>query len=141
MVEFVPMEQWGKDHWSTFAYIETLCVDGTGTPDPRRMRTNGRKYPTRLKEGKELSNHNDWDCAKDLEAAGLILDVNGFDCHPIPTTSGLKLPKFKLTELGWMVIGQLRKHLASGGIYFDFNPAGVSKEKQEVQKEVQEGEK
>ena len=23
-----PVQKFGKDHWSMFAYIETLCVDG-----------------------------------------------------------------------------------------------------------------
>ena len=73
-LEHIPMSKWGKDHWSTFAYLETLAVDGGkggwAIPEKARMRTNkkrhphllgstgfssdalnGSKYPTRLKDG------------------------------------------------------------------------------------------
>lgn len=34
-----PVEQFGKDHWSMLAYVETLCVDGSkpvrSAPSPR----------------------------------------------------------------------------------------------------------
>ena len=36
----VPMEQFGKDHWSLLGYIETCCVDGGGEIVHDRMRTN-----------------------------------------------------------------------------------------------------
>ena len=71
----VPMAQWGKDHWSTFAYIETRCVDFDGVPCRDHMRcdldrhpslrhrgTSENKYPTRLKGGQERQDHDDWDC-------------------------------------------------------------------------------
>jgi hypothetical protein len=29
----VPIELWGKDHWTTLAYIETRCVDYDGVPN------------------------------------------------------------------------------------------------------------
>jgi hypothetical protein len=67
----VPMIRWGKDHWTTFAYVESRWVDYHGTLDHDRMRcdrarhgafyaakskriafgtnADGAKYPTRLK--------------------------------------------------------------------------------------------
>ncbi len=74
----IPMEKWGKDHWSTLLYLETLAVDNSGFAKPInvKMRTNeirhphlvgnigylslalgGSKYPTRLKEG-EVKGHD-----------------------------------------------------------------------------------
>lgn len=87
----IPVEQWGKDHWSTFAYLETLLVDAPGKNaivHPSRMRTDGGRhplftdrrhsaqtdrscYPTRLRNG-ELSRHDDWDCLWDACVAGFL---------------------------------------------------------------------
>lgn len=83
----VPMERWGKDHWSTFAYIETCCVDNHGKLSCARMRPDANRhplfvthaqiklptqeYPTRLNDG-ELKNHDDWDCLWDMVRLGLI---------------------------------------------------------------------
>lgn len=68
----VPVEKFGKDHWSTFAYIETRCVDYKGVPDRDHMRCDvdrhpglvnrgsggsNQKYPTILK-GARLENHD-----------------------------------------------------------------------------------
>jgi len=126
----VPIEQFGKDHWGTFAYIECLCVDGKGEPDHRRMRTDidrhpgltnwhpmvtpdlSKKYPTRLKGMVELPDHDDWDCAEDLEAAGLVENIG----------TGIN-PKYKMTEKGFTIAALLRKHKASGGWFSNFAPS------------------
>ena len=42
--ELVPMDQWGKDHWSTLGYVEAVSVENAGFQvgsDPR-MKTNRR---------------------------------------------------------------------------------------------------
>lgn len=41
----VPVEMWGKDHWSTFGYIETRCVDHDGVPDREHMRCDTDLHP------------------------------------------------------------------------------------------------
>jgi len=107
----VPIDKWGKDHWSVFAYIETLCVDGNRVIDHRRMRRDGVKYPTRLKGMEELPNHNDWDCADDIEAAGLAENAG----------TGINR-LYKLTEKGFEVAALLRKHKANGGWFSNFVP-------------------
>ena len=98
----VSLERFGKDHWSTFAYVETRTVDYRGTIDHDHMRcnelrhplfagagkrasvvggTSGAKYATRLKkasrvsgqwESEELFNHDDYDCLNDLIGEGLL---------------------------------------------------------------------
>lgn len=44
------ISDFGKDHWSLLAYIETLCVDannarGVGEIDKRRVRCNEKTHP------------------------------------------------------------------------------------------------
>lgn len=120
-------DQFGKDHWSTFVYVETLCVDNRGIPDLRRMRCDpkrhpllahasmmglpfdGGKYPTRLKGGVELRDHDDWDCAADLEAAGLIENIG----------SGMN-PVFRMTTEGNRIASLIRVFKQHGGKYAEF---------------------
>ena len=131
----VPMVEWGKDHWSLLAYVETCCVDTKGVLDHDRMRTNvlrhpglvgprvamifnalvgsGTKpyrYPTRLRNGTEPE-HDDWDCFYDLEAAGLIED-DGTGIHPVA----------RMTPSGTQLAAEIRKHKSSGGSLFTFIP-------------------
>lgn len=124
----VPISKWGKDHWSTFAYIETRCVDHKGEPDKDHMRTDwdrhpglvgerkivlggtqNKKYPTRLNNGTEISDHDDWDCAEDAEREGLLKDVG----------TGL-YPRYELTKLGQNVAAALREHKAAGKSFGEF---------------------
>ena len=127
----VPMELWGKDHWSTLGYIETRCVDHGGEVENDRMRTDSdrypalvgprvamlgpsrKKYPTQLAGGKKLKNHDDWDCAADMEAAGL-LKWEGTGLRPV----------FVLTKKGLQVSAQLREHKAGGGCFATFSAQG-----------------
>src|SRR5271156_4013787 len=118
----IPMEEFGKDHWSTFAYIETLVVDGIGEPRRERMRCDADRhpffahaqfkdtFPTRTKKG-EVKNHDDWDCLDDCEVVGLI------------ENKGTGLDRvYKLTALGWKIASQLRQHKANGGNFHGFEP-------------------
>lgn len=123
----IPMEKWSKDHWSTFAYIETCIVDDKGAPDHRRMRTDhelhpglgvaspiscgfsATKYPTRLKGGDTVDGHDDWSCLDDAEAAGL-LTIDGTGIYP----------NYALTDKGRVVARALRDHKGSGGSFSTF---------------------
>lgn len=117
------MATFGKDHWSTFAYIETVVVDHRGEPDKRRMRCIAGRHPmqdhghdasaytTRLKGGIELHNHDDWDCLEDCEREGLLVN-DGTDANP----------HFTLTPLGQEVAKQLRVHKSAGKNFASFEP-------------------
>lgn len=131
----VPIEEFGRDHWSTFGYIECRCVDHKGVPDRDHMRCNPEQHPglvnrvdrwdpkygTRLKgygkaEGEakqalQLEWHDDWHCAEDLEQAGLLI-TGGTGIHPL----------FSLTDVGQKVAAQLREHKARGGTFSNFEP-------------------
>lgn len=149
----VPMNLWGRDHWSTLAYIETRCVDHRGEIRPANMRTNtgrhplfgarglgpgdGSKYPTRCNDGSELSDHDDWDCLNDMRLAGLIVIVRPRAAElwdvPVGSRGSIKYQgrvpsselavKVKLTKLGNQVAGALRAHLAEKYNYATFSPS------------------
>lgn len=125
-VTSLDMSMFGRDHWSTFAYVETLCVDGDGTPEKERMRcldarhplhahSDSSAYPTRLKDGTTISQHDDWDCVHDLIVAGLMEDV-GSAVNPC----------FRLTPRGFAVAALLRRHKAEDGRYATFSPTEPS---------------
>ncbi len=122
----IPVEMWGKDHWSTFAYIETRVVDYGGVANPQHMRNTchgagiptarcgDKEHPTRL-EGQggassiDLYGHDDWSCCKDAEAEGLLI-WDGTGVNPV----------FKLTGLGRQVAAKLRQHKQDGGMFHHF---------------------
>jgi len=121
----VPIERFGKDHWSTLAYIETRIVDHGGEPGKEHMRcdpdlhpgqTNSAnrlggktKYATRLAGGEVLGNHDDWSCIEDMEAHGILENI-GTGAQPI----------YRLTDYGMIVANALRNHKAAGGNWGDF---------------------
>ena len=125
----IPMSNWGKDHWSTLLYLETLAVDNSGfaKPDNRKMRTNqirhphlvghifpgsnaldGSSYPTRLKEG-EVKEHDDWDCVDDAIEEELVEDVG----------TGLNRT-YKFTKKGKKAMAKLREFKQEGGNFQSF---------------------
>ena len=122
------IREFGKDHWSTFAYVETCWVDDKGRLDIRRLRINESKrpirsnglgwnptYATRVKDGSTPDPaHDDWDCLEDLEKAGL-LELIGTMINPA----------FRLTKRGLKVSAKLRAHKATGGQFSTFEYAGV----------------
>ena len=125
----IPMKKWGKDHWSTLLYLETLAVDNKGLaiPENARMRTNEKRHPhlvgnigfpttalngsncpTKLKDG-EVKEHDDWDCVDDATEEGLVKDVG----------SGLNRA-YIFTKLGKKAMAKLRVHKQEGGVFNDF---------------------
>lgn len=137
----VTPDQFGHDHWSLLGYLETLMADtntpGTGQIDHDRMRTNPRRHPllwgarasigkradsadawnpawgSRIANGEKMSEHDDWDCLNDLEAAGWV-DVRSL-------VNGL----FVLTPEGDRVASVLRAHKRAGGTFKTFSYASA----------------
>ena len=118
------MEVWGQDHWSTLLYLETRFVDHGGKIKIEQMRCNRARhpeyahrasytsYPTRLKGGAELPHHDDWDCAADLEAAGLI----------VVSLDNEDVPRVDFTEKGHALASAARWHRGKGGGINNFEP-------------------
>ena len=126
------MEKWGKDHWSTLAYVESRIVSYEGVLNREHMRcdievhpgfgnsANGfsrAKYPTRLKDDIEVYEHDDWSCIDDAIREGLI-EWHGTGIHPF----------FKLTVFGNMIAAELREHKGDGGQFRDFVPSTLKPE-------------
>ena len=120
----IPISEWGKDHWSTFAYIETRIVDYRGEPDREQMRCDPKihphyantanrsfpdsRYPTLLKT-RGVWSHDDWSCLEDAVEAGLLIE-KGTGLNPI----------YALTDYGKVVISKLREWKAAGNNFKDF---------------------
>lgn len=136
----VPMDRWGKDHWSTLAYLETVAVDHGGfqVGVDARMKTNRRharvlmacprpkrsapatmaqvmapEHATRLRDGTVVPQHDDWACVQDFVGEGLFAD--GAEVEP-----GAVL---RLSERGLALAAALRAHKAAGGQFREFTPA------------------
>lgn len=141
--DFVKIEQFGKDHWSTFMYatLKAIDYDGYEVGYDAHMRSNRRNYrvlkeenPTpgyakgaltndgvvmtdnqgsRLKGNVVLKGHDDWDCLQDAAQAGLFMQ------SPDEIQPKVKL---KLSVLGLEVTRQLLNHKQNGGNYAGFIP-------------------
>lgn len=125
----------GKDHWSLLAYVETCCVNGNGgigTLDGRRMRCHTERHPllcegnlnwkpsygTRLSRywpngttpdpTRLLEHHDDYDCLDDLVHAGLV------------TIHSLVNRLVTMTPVGLHVSAALRAHKANGHPFATF---------------------
>lgn len=122
----VPPSHWGKDHYSTLAYVETRCVDSTdgiGIPKHVQIQTNhnrhpgmknhvdGSEYGIRLKDGIELPgpDYDEWDCIQDFERYGLLENIG----------TGTN-PAYRMLPLGNELCGKLRAHKTQGGNWGDF---------------------
>ena len=126
----IPIARWGQDHWSTFCYLETRVVDDKGKIDNCRMRCNPRLhrhfahaadatlYPTRCK-GVTIESHDDWSCVEDMVAEELLEASS--DTKP-GQPFGEGRATVKLTDRGWAIAGQLRRHRAEGKPFQDFVP-------------------
>lgn len=138
--QHVSPARWGKDHWSTLAYLETRTVDHRGIIKNANMRCNARRhrpfaniagghlmdgasYPTRLNDG-DLPNHDDWDCAQDIAAAGYI---RLWWTEPIEHESafGYAQARVEFTGEGLYVAHALRAHLAAGHNTASFRGPGA----------------
>jgi hypothetical protein len=118
----VPIEAFGADHWSTFGYLEVRVVDHGGVVRRENLRVIHRrhpafaheggdasKYPTRLRGGQKLFEHDDWDCLDDFETAGLAKNV-GTGVNPV----------YRLTDKGREIAGLLRGHKGAGRSWAEF---------------------
>lgn len=128
----VPVLQWGKDHWSTFAYVETRIVDHSGWVDARHLRgCNGdaSEYPTRLiglrGEPVDLYGHDDVNCLTDAVAAGFLEGGRATKRDHNDEIVALTY-QYELTPTGHIVAERLRTHKAQGGQFREFTPIAIT---------------
>lgn len=127
MTRTIPMDEWGKDHWSTLAYIETRIVDHKGFIDNRHMRGRVAEYPTRLANGAIEPLHSDYDCAEDMIAEGLLEGgrLSWDEVMSYPQRDRVRHTHiYSLTTKGWKVAEALRAHKGDGGNYAGFTYEG-----------------
>lgn len=143
--DLIPPEFWGKDHWTTLAYVESVMTDcgGFQLGADSRMRTNRRNFrvmsefptpkrsgsetfgatgfypsqsPTRLNNDTDVEGHDDWNCLEDMAAIGLF-DVSGLHLEP------KKVIHLSLT--GQKVSAALRAHKQAGNSFSTFSLSAV----------------
>lgn len=137
--EYIDPSLFGRDHWSTLAYVESVMTDCAGFQlgnDPR-MRANRRNYRvmnecarpkraknlsvtnhpmmpddgSRLNNGQVVRGHDDWNCVEDFAALGF------FDVDAASLDAGVTL---KFSALGKTVAAALRQHKQDGGQFEQF---------------------
>jgi hypothetical protein len=129
---YVPIRKFGKDHWSLLGYIGTVVVNRQGHMEGDRIRVNearhiGIERPRAIREwdpawGTRLNGyfqnrndktlhipeHDDIDCAEDMQAEGLI-------------TMGTLVSCFvQLTDKGRSFVEALNRFKEDGGNFADF---------------------
>lgn len=134
----IKVEQFSKDHWSTFAYFVSLCIDAKeniGKIEKSRMRTNSEKHPllgiagrwkpeysTRLTGFFEFNEKQDY--LKCIDAGLMILGHDDWDCLNDLSNAGfveiVSQNKVKITDAGMKVSGELQSHKMKGGFYSNF---------------------
>lgn len=139
-METISFDRFGRDHWGVLLLVEAECVNRSGKPwtiDNRRMRVHPNKapfhpqryrgndgysdkYPTRLRDGTEVSGHDDWDCLEDLEAAGLL--------HIHSLVNGV----VQITRKGQQVAAQARAWRSQGHGMVSFVPEPVEDDRSAV---------
>lgn len=138
----VPMSEWGKDHWSTFAYLDSRIIDYGGVPDRDHMRcdpavhpglTNranqslpGPPHPTMLK-GYFVKNTNGIGHSVDKSRSKAGHDdwscLDDFESAGLMINIGTGVnPVVKMTPLGEKVADMLRSHKRRGGVFAFFEP-------------------
>lgn len=146
----VPIAEWGKDHWSMLAYIETLCVDshhdkGVGEIDKRRVRANADRHPLHAVNATYCGDWNPdwgtrlagyWDTLGRKVPTRQIKEHDDWDVLSDMEKAGLvevisEANGFvRLTEKGMKLAGELRAYKAKGGMFSGFRwtePASVEK--------------
>ncbi len=124
----IPINQFGKDHWSMFALIAHWCAEAglegfDVWPKRRQLRIDprrhlalagwqGRNFPTTLREGVEISPHDDWDCVEDMEDAGLV-DIKGTGLNPV----------VHITDKGLRLAAEVTAFKTRGGCFGEFVPS------------------
>jgi hypothetical protein len=140
----VRVEDFGRDHWSLFAYLETRCVDYKGTVNGAHLRHNPAKRPavvgsdTRGLSALVAGGHRwkpeygtrlrgFWKDGGGTDPSRQIEDHDDIDCLEDLEEAGLVKnegsglnPLIRMTKEGSRVAGLLREHKANGGNFAEF---------------------
>lgn len=147
---YVPLARFGRDHWSTLAYAETVMVECGGfqigfdgrmrqgrqhfrvmreqCPKPRRPTAGGShgvpmdlKYSTPLKDGAVVEGHDDWHCVQDMAHAGFFHALVGSEVITEQVAAHMEPGVIlSLSPLGCEAADALRAHKRGGGSFGNF---------------------
>lgn len=143
--DLIPVEYWGKDHYSTLAYVETIMVDcaaGFEVGLDPRMRANRRNFRVLL-EGRRSPRRpssTSWKMARTmdpkhtsfLKLGATSEDHDDWSCLQDMAAAGLFTDKadcvepgnmLHLSDLGKRFVTELREFKASGGSFGQFAPS------------------
>lgn len=128
--DYVPVEKWGRDHWSMLAYFRSIEVDRGQflvVADPR-MRLGRRHYRvlgaaepclpmdpkcgSRLNDDTYIPRHDDVHCLGDFANAGLLASSGNLEVEPGDA--------LHLSEKGIQLVEALQQHKASGRSFSNF---------------------
>lgn len=133
--DYIPPTDWGKDHWSTFVYLQTRVVDHGGIVNNQNMRTHprlhrhlvgltfghmqdGSAYPTRLANGNTRAKHDDWSCLEDMVNAGMLKAYTRVKDRN--AVFGGTEARVELTTYGVSTYALILSHKAAGGAFATF---------------------
>ena len=143
-MDSIAIEDFGKDHWSLFAYLETRCVDYKGTVNGAHLRHNPAKRPavvgsdtkgisalvaggSRWKPEYGTRLKGFWKGEGETDPARQLLEHDDIDCMEDLEEAGLIKdygsglnPLIRLTKEGSRVAGLLREHKSNGGNFAEF---------------------
>lgn len=147
---YVPEALFGRDHFSTLAYLETVMVDCGGfqigadarmrsgranfrvllEQCPRPIRANSapqgvvmdRAGGSRLNDGTIVTQHDDWHCIQDMAEAGYFMTGKRQKPGKLVAAAADIQPKvwLHLSARGREVVNALRDFKASGRAYAEF---------------------
>jgi len=141
-MEAVPIEKWGKDHFSLLGYVGCRVVDNQGTIDMDHMRVNQDRHlaaHTGRNTYGQASDACKWEPEHGTRLAGFfeakgkakeafrLPDHDDIDClddldaaRLIVDHGSAMFPRITLTELGRRIEFQLREHKSKGGHFAGF---------------------
>lgn len=120
----VPIFLWGRDHWTTFAYVAHCIRDQRGYLENERLRVNPRlhrafahrgsfgptRHPTRLSNGRLIAPHDDVSCVEDFVALGLMTHTES-DNPSARGMFGRRRIKARFTDLGLSIWFEFERHI------------------------------
>jgi hypothetical protein len=142
-MESVPMEKWGKDHFSLLGYLDCRCTDDKGTINGAHLRHNPAKRPAvvgsdtdhisamcagvgwKPEYGTRLAGF--WKESGATDPSQQLPDHDDIDCLEDLEAAGVIKnigsglnPLIRFTEFGHAVANRLREHKRDGGNFAEF---------------------
>lgn len=139
----IPMDLWGKDHWSLLGYLDCRCTDNNGTINGAHMRHNPAKRPMvvgsdtgrlsamamgvgwKPEYGTRLAGY--FDAPKEERHLHQLPDHDDIDCLEdleeagvIKNIGSALNPLIRFTQFGHAVANKLREHKRDGGNFAEF---------------------